>query len=158
MKERLKSQVDSMKEFFERSTRVLDEADSAFAPVEGIFTVAQQVAHTAQTVEWFVQGAFSRDGFDLDFERLDREMRAVASLEAARAWLNRAWAAAAECIEAHSGAEWESPLPPGPIMGGAPRHTVFDALADHTAHHRGSLAVYSRLLGKAPPMPYAEAM
>jgi uncharacterized damage-inducible protein DinB len=25
---------------------------------------------------------------------------------------------------------------------------------EHTAHHRGALTVYSRLLGKVPPMPY----
>jgi hypothetical protein len=27
---------------------------------------------------------------------------------------------------------------------------------DHTAHHRGALTVYSRLLGKVPKMPYAD--
>jgi hypothetical protein len=40
-------------------------------------------------------------------------------------------------------------------MGGAPRASIIDGLTDHTAHHRGSLAVYARLRGKTPPMPYA---
>ena len=49
-----------------------------------------------------------------------------------------------------------SPLPPGPIMGGQPRLAIFGALTDHSAHHRGALTVYSRLLGKVPPMPYMD--
>ena len=28
------------------------------------------------------------------------------------------------------------------------------AMVEHTAHHRGALTVYSRPLGKVPPMPY----
>jgi hypothetical protein len=27
-------------------------------------------------------------------------------------------------------------------------------MVEHTAHHRGALTAYSRLLGKVPPMPY----
>jgi uncharacterized damage-inducible protein DinB len=46
------------------------------------------------------------------------------------------------------------PLPPGPIMGGQPAGDVIWAMVEHTAHHRGALTVYSRLLGKVPPMPY----
>jgi uncharacterized damage-inducible protein DinB len=41
-------------------------------------------------------------------------------------------------------------------MGGAPRLAVFVAIADHTAHHRGALAVYARLNGIVPPMPYMD--
>ena len=39
-------------------------------------------------------------------------------------------------------------------MGGQPVSDVFWGLVDHTAHHRGALTVYARLLGKVPPMPY----
>ena len=59
-------------------------------------------------------------------------------------------------IDANCEAAWVEPLPPGPIMGGLPRLAVFGALTDHTAHHRGALSVYARLLGKVPPMPYME--
>ena len=41
-------------------------------------------------------------------------------------------------------------------MGGQPRLAIFGALTDHTAHHRGALSVYTRLLGKVPPMPYMD--
>jgi uncharacterized damage-inducible protein DinB len=46
------------------------------------------------------------------------------------------------------------PLPPGPVMGGQPISDIVWAMVEHTAHHRGVLTVYSRLLGKVPPMPY----
>ncbi len=55
-----------------------------------------------------------------------------------------------------SAADLEQPLPQGPIMGGAPRSAVVGAISDHTAHHRGALAVYARLLGKTPKMPYGD--
>ena len=156
VKKEMQRDLAAMKEYFDRSTRVLEESESGFAPSEGMFTTSQLVAHVAQTVEWFVQGAYSPDGFDLEFERMDREVREVESLEAARAWLERAFAAAMSALDNHSEAEWAEPLPAGPIMGGLPRYAVLGALTDHTAHHRGALTVYARLLGKVPPMPYMD--
>ncbi len=155
-REAMHGQLGAMKEFFDRSTKVLDEADSGFAPKEGLFTVAQQVAHTAQTVEWFFDGAFAADGFSMDFEALDKEVRGTSSLTAARAWMDRACAAAHAAIEANAEEAWTEALPPGPIMGGMPRLAIFGALTDHSAHHRGALTVYSRLIGKTPAMPYMD--
>jgi len=156
LKQGLQGQLAAMKDYFNRSTKVLEEANSGFTPEPGMFTVAGQVAHTAQTVDWFMKGAFAEGGFDLDFERMDKEVRGTTSLGAAREWFEKACTAAAEVINAHSEADWMAPLPPGPIMGGLPRMLIFGALTDHTAHHRGALTVYSRLLGKVPPMPYMD--
>lgn len=156
VKETIRIELSTAHEFFNRSTRELSEADSNFAPKEGMFTAAGQIAHVAQTVEWFVNGAFAAEGFSMDFEEMDKEVRACASIQAARAWFERAVAQAHAVIESHSEEEWMAPLPPGPIMGGQPRMVIFGALNDHTAHHRGALTVYARLLGKVPPMPYME--
>ena len=156
LKDGLHQQLSSAREFFNRSTRNLVEADSSFAPQPELFTVAQQVAHAAQTIEWFVDGAFAPEGFSMDFEGMDKAIRTVTSLTAAREWFERACAHATDVINAHSQEEWMAPLPPGPIMGGDPRFVVFGALTDHSAHHRGVLTVYTRLLGKVPPMPYME--
>ncbi len=153
----LAQDLENIKEYFDRSTRSLTEEDSGFAPAEGTFTAAQQVAHVAQTVEWFFDGAFNPDGFPMDWEGMDREVRAVTSLAEARRWLERAFAAGRAAIAAHEASEWEAPLPPGPIMGGVPRFAILGAIRDHTAHHRGALTVYARLRGKVPPMPYVEA-
>jgi len=156
MKDQLLGQVDSMYEFFERSTRALTEDDSTFAPTDGVFTVAGQVAHVAQTIDWFMDGAFNPKGFSMDFEGMEKDVRDVTSLTEARAWLKRSIDKAKETIGARSDEEWGQPLPDGPIMGGMPRAMIFGALTDHSAHHRGALTVYARLRGKTPPMPYME--
>ncbi len=149
-------QLAATKEFFDRSTRTLTEEDSTFTPQEGAFTTAQQVAHVAQTIDWFMAGAFRPEGFDIEFEALDQEVRKVESLTAAREWLDRAFAAATEKISSCSAEELAVPLPEGPVYGGLPRFVIFDGIQDHTAHHRGALTVYARLRGQTPAMPYME--
>lgn len=150
------AELSSAHEFFNRSTRNLTEDLSGFAPVPGMMTVAQQVAHAAQTVDWFLEGAFRSEGFNMDFEAHAKEVMAVQSLGAARAWFEKAVAKASETLAAKSDADLLAPLPPGPIMGGLPRMAIIGALVDHTAHHRGALTVYARLNGITPPMPYME--
>ncbi len=150
----ISDQLIASKEFFERSTRVLDEADSEFRPREGMMTVAQQVAHTAQTLDWFIEGASRREGFDLDFEKHAKALAGVTSLAAARKMLEAAYGNAIQFIRSRSPEDLAKPLPPGPVMGGQPISDIVWAMVEHTAHHRGALTVYSRLLGKVPPMPY----
>jgi len=148
------SQLAASKEFFERSTRVLEEADSEFRPREGMMTVAQQVAHAAQTLDWFVEGASRPEGFDLNFEQHAQDLARVTSLAAARKTMEAAYANAIQFVRALGPEGLARPLPPGPIMGGQPIGDIVWAMIEHTAHHRGALTVYSRLLGKVPPMPY----
>lgn len=148
------TQVLMSKEFFDRSTRVLEEGDSQFRPREGMMTVAQQVAHTAQTIEWFIDGASRPEGFDLNFAEHARALAEVRSLAEARHRLDNAFARAADFLRSKSPEELAQPLPPGPVMGGQPIRAIIGSMVEHTAHHRGALTVYSRLLGKVPPMPY----
>ena len=82
--------VETNRDYFNRSTRSLTEANSSFAPAPELFTAAAMVAHVAQTVDWFFKGAFAPGGFDMDFEGMDKQVRACASLEAARKWFNEA--------------------------------------------------------------------
>ena len=149
-------QLKSIAEFFERSTSCLSEEDSSFHSKEGTFTAAQQVAHTAQTIDWFIEGMFDVNGFDLDFEKHTKITMACDSLSSARESFSNAVANAIEVIGSKTDDELMQALPQGPVMGGAPRVAVIGAVADHTAHHRGALTVYSRLLGKVPKMPYAD--
>lgn len=144
----------STKQFFDRSTACLDESDAGFAPAAGMFSAAQQVAHVAQTVDWFREGAFSPKGFDMDFPGLEAKVRKVTSLAAARTWYDEACARLMRALKDRPAADWFVPIPKDTIMGGAPRVAIIDALADHTGHHRGALTVYARLRGKAPAMPY----
>jgi uncharacterized damage-inducible protein DinB len=147
-------QLLASQEFFQRSTSVLDEADSTFRPREGMMTVAQHVAHTAQTLDWFIEGASRPEGFDLDFEKHAKALEGAASLAAARRMLESAYANAIHFLRSRSPEDLAGPLPPGPVMGGQPISDIVWAMVEHAAHHRGALTVYSRELGKLPPMPY----
>lgn len=149
------AELTSLQDFFNRSTRNLQEAQSGFAPAPGMMTVAQQVAHAAQTIDWFVDGTFSPRGFAEDFEAQMKVVSGYTSLAAARGWFEKALAAAKATFGAKSDAELMTPLPPG-IMAGAPRMAAISAMVDHTAHHRGALTVYARMNGIVPPMPYMD--
>jgi uncharacterized damage-inducible protein DinB len=148
------NQLLASQDFFNRSTRVLDEADSGFRPREGMMTVAQQIAHAAQTLDWFIEGVSRPEGFDLDFEKHAKALEAMTSLAAARQMLQTAYANSVQFLRSRSPEDLSQPIPPGPIMGGQPVSDIVWAMVEHTAHHRGALTVYSRLLGKVPPMPY----
>lgn len=150
------SELKETFEFFNNSTSCLTEEDSNFLPKEGMFTVAQQVAHIAITVDWFLEPLSTGNGFDMEFEAHDKRCRAVTSLEVARNMLDESVTKFIEFVEGKDEAYFAEPLPEGPIMGGEPRSAVFGAIVDHTAHHRGALTVYSRLLDKTPKMPYGD--
>ena len=154
VKQNLAFELKSLHEFFNRSTAELTEADSGFRPTEDMMTAASQIAHAASTIDWFIDGAFKPEGFDLNFEPMVKVVNETTSIEAARKWFNEAVARAQQSIDAHTDEEWMMPLAPGPVMGGAPRAAIFSGMNDHTAHHRGALTVYARLLKKVPPMPY----
>ena len=150
----LVSQLETSRKYFKTTLSAFSEDDSGFAPGPGLFTVAAQVAHAADSVDWFVEGAFGK-GWNMDFEAHEAAARAVTSLAEATAWFDRAYAAAVSAVESASAADLAAPIPDARIMGGAPRAAVVNAVVDHTAHHRGSLAVYARLMKKEPPMPYS---
>lgn len=150
------AELASTREFFNRSTRNLTEAHSGYAPQPGMMTAAQQVAHAAQTIDWFVEGAFRPEGFDMNFDDMMKPVMACTSIAAARAWFEKAVDAANKVLATKSDAEMLAPLPAGPIMGGLPRMAIIGAITDHTAHHRGALTVYARLNGVVPPMPYMD--
>jgi uncharacterized damage-inducible protein DinB len=148
-------ELNSAHEFFNRSTRNLTEDISTFAPTEGMMTTAQQIAHAAQTIDWFMEGAFRPEGFDMNFEEQMKRSGAYTSVAAAKEWFEKAVANARTVIGSKSDEQLMAPLPPG-IMGGMPRVAVIGAINDHSAHHRGALTVYARLKGIVPPMPYMD--
>lgn len=146
--------LQQTRKFFGTTLSVFESADAGFAPDPEMYTVAAHVAHTAGSVDWFIEGAFG-EGWDLDFEADIAKAKAVTSLEEAVAWLDRAFENAVSVVGAASDEELFASIPDTRIMGDAPRAAVVSGIVDHTAHHRGSLAVYARLIGKVPPMPYS---
>jgi uncharacterized damage-inducible protein DinB len=147
-------ELESTRKFFLTTLSIFDEGDSGFAPQPDMYTVAGQVAHAALSVDWFMAGGFGA-GWDQDYEVQITPAKAVTSLATVRAMLVQAFDEAIATITAASEATLSEPIPNDVIMNGAPRVAVINGITDHTAHHRGSLAVYARLMGRVPPMPYA---
>ena len=152
--EGLAGELALSQQFLKTTLGTFDEADSGFAPQPDLFTVAGHVAHAAGTVEWFLEGAFG-DGWDMDFDGHIAQAKAVTSLQEAVAWIDRAYGQAIDVIGSASDEELFAPIADTRIMEGAPRAAIVSAINDHSAHHRGALSVYARLLGKEPVMPYA---
>lgn len=150
----LVNELQGTQQFFNRSTECLNEDHANFRPAEGMFTTAQQVAHVAQTLDWFLEGAFRPEGFDMNFEEHIKAVLGIDSLKAARDWADKSFKTFIDKIGSLSPEELMEPLPAGPVMGGAPRLAIVGACVDHTAHHRGALTVYARLQGLTPAMPY----
>jgi len=140
--------------FFNTTISVFEEPDSGYAAQPEMFTVAGHVAHTADTVDWFVEGAFGK-GWDMNFEEHIAQTNAVTRLSDAKEHLEKAFANVVQAFGAASDEDLCAPIPDKQILDGAPRCAIASAISDHTAHHRGALSVYARLLGKVPPMPYA---
>lgn len=151
----LVKEIRASKEYLDRSTRVLQEADSTFRPADGALTTAQQIAHIAQTVEWFIEGAFG-NGFDMDFENHLAEVNTYTSLAKARSWADKSFNELITAIESKKPAELLEPIRDPNLFTGEPKLSIVYAVVEHTAHHRGALTIYSRLLGYTPPLPYME--
>lgn len=148
-------EIAATRRFFDRTTSVFDEADSLFRATPETMTVASQVAHAAQVIDWFREGSL-HDRWDLDFEKQAAATDAVTSLTEARRWLGEAWERLRAEVATLPEAKLLETMADNPIVPGRPRLYAVKAVVDHCGHHRGALAVYARLAGKVPPMPYGE--
>ncbi|MBK7979216.1 MAG: DinB family protein [Ignavibacteriae bacterium] len=153
MKEGLIEQLKTQELFFMNTISCLEETDSSFKPKEEMYTVAQHIGHAAETIDWFLEGAFGSKGFDMNFEDYGERMKKYKSFDESVKYFKDATAKGIENLKAIPDAELMAPIT-GEIMTGAPKMAVVGAIGDHTAHHRGALAVYARLLNKVPQMPY----
>lgn len=151
----LVTKLKMSKEYLDRSTRVLEEEDSGFAPDENAFTVAVQMAHIGITVDWIMEGAFGK-GFNMDFGSHEMRAEDFTSLAAARGICDRNYQAAIDLVSSKTAEELNALCSPNPVVGEQPKWSAIDVIVEHTAHHRGALSVYTRLLGKVPPMPYMD--
>jgi len=148
--------LESQLSGFLNSTYALEEADSGFRPTEDLMTVAQQFRHTWMTVKWFTDAAFTGKGFDMSFEEFERETKKASSLTEERDRLKAVFNQSLDLWGTLTDEQIMELMPDNPILGSAPKLALVTACHDHTAHHRGALTVYTRLLGKVPPMPYMD--
>jgi uncharacterized damage-inducible protein DinB len=147
--------IRTEQKFFLNVIGGLESKDGDFRPTPEMMTAAQQVQHVATTLDWFREGAFG-SGFEMDFEKLEAANRKPCTLDEAREALEASYERMIATMESKSAEEMMAPLPENPIFGPMPRIVIIHANSDHTAHHRGALSVYLRLLGKTPKMPYGD--
>ena len=148
-------ELTSMKQFFHNSISVLEEEDSGYRPHEKAWTVAQQMRHTAMTVGWFADAVFG-EGFKQNWEEQMEFIGKASSLEEEKAYFDKEVEKACTAFGALTEEQLDAPIPDNPMMGPAPKRAIVGAISDHTAHHRGALATYARIMGKEPRMPYGE--
>lgn len=131
------------------------EEHADFSPTPEMFNVKGQFRHIAQTVDWFREGAWG-SGFDMDFEAHEKFAREECTFAEARKELDDAFNRLYAKLDTLSEEEANAPMEDNPIFGPLPCSMVIGAVTDHTAHHRGALTVYLRLLGVTPKMVYMD--
>ena len=155
MKEGLIEQLKTQEIFFLNTISCFTEEDSAFKPKEEMHTIAQHIGHVAETITWFLEGTFGDKGFDMNFDNYAEKMKKHTSFDDCVKLFKDATAKGIALIKEVPDSEIMAPIT-GQIMTGAPKMASVGAIGDHTAHHRGSLAVYARLIGKIPKVYYGE--
>lgn len=154
----MRAQADRMRQdrhFLQNIIKDFKEEHANFR-VDGMWTVAQQIRHIGRVVWWFWKGGFEGE-WDMDFAKEEAEISKPVTLAAALRELDENYNGFIEFLEGVPEAELDRKLKvPGVLPQDANHWTVLNAITDHTAHHRGALAVYLRLLGIKPTMVYAD--
>lgn len=114
-------ELENTQKFFLTTLSCFEAEDGGFAPDPAMYTVASHVAHVAETVDWFVAGAFG-SGWDMEFEAAIARARAVTSLSEARTQLRDAFTRARDVVGSASDEALAAPIPNDVIMHGAPRY------------------------------------
>lgn len=169
------------KEFFHRTIACFRPEEGSFQPRPDMLSVNGQILHVTAAIELFLSGlfvAFKRlrsetlvslrgegeawiglsSGFtDMGWTEqasLEHEASGPArSMEAALAAFDGTMDIAASVFSELTSEDMVQPLAQNPLDLRTPQH-VLEILLDHTAHHRGALAQYARLLGHDPSIPY----
>ena len=102
---------------------IFAEEDAGFAPSPNSTPSPAHIAHAADSVEWFVDGAFG-EGWNMAFEGLIAAARAVETLEEAVAWLDRAFEKVIATFPAASDEDLAAPIRDDRIMPGSSRSAV----------------------------------
>ena len=172
------------REFFQRSLSCFTDEDSFFQPTAKSLTLIGQVIHVTMAIEYFLCGMFGpfvgygpmsrlELGFvdmiwtrhsdtdinptDFNPEHMSIELlSAMGSLSQAMELFGKTMDRAAAMFASKTPlAIATQQLPPNAIFD--PEATLGDTLEmmnDHTAHHRGAIVMYGRLLGRSPKLPY----
>lgn len=169
------------KGFFHRTVSCFEEKDATFRPRDNMLSVAGQIMHVTAAIELTLSGLIhnierfkdmkpvSRRGptatwiaLDYGFTSLNwanesnkeiPEFVERPTLAASLRAFDETIDMATEMFGGLTPQELMQPLPKTPMPMQNPIQ-ILEMLIDHTAHHRGALAQYARLLGYEPKFPY----
>ena len=116
--------------------------------------MGQLIRHIELSTRYYYYFAFG-PGFDMSFDEYKAEMKKLISVEKAMEGLDTMYDEAIAMLEEATPEKLAADLPENPMVEKGQRYTVIFRNSDHTAHHRGALAVYLRMLGITPKMIYA---
>ncbi|MFP2927993.1 DinB family protein [Pyxidicoccus sp. 3LG] len=176
--------IRAHRQFFRRTLEAFQEEDADFQPRPGMLSVVGQVHHVIAGLELFLAGVFplmerfkgrewkSRRGpgqtwlgleagfTSLEWTKVSNDNLSggdgsSSPLAFALQAFDETMSLAAELYGQLSREEMLMALPENPIRLRTPQEAL-EIMLDHTAHHRGGLAQYARLLDREPKIPYFE--
>lgn len=173
--------IGKHREFFRRALSCFSEADAGYRPRPDMLSVVGHIHHTTASIELMLSGilrAFPRfadrryasrrpgmDWQDWGMEWVQRANRdnvlADLTLATALRAFDETMDIVGEVFGALTAEELQQPLADNPMRLPSAFAVLYFGIFDHTAHHRGALSQYARLLGKEPRIPYfdmAEAL
>lgn len=169
-------QLDNQRIFLHRTMQCFKEEHALFTPSKDSFSVVGQIVHISGAIEYFIAGLFGpfegmtpmssmTRGFtslewtpvaDLDpVEHMD-----VESIDEALSMFDFTIRIAKNHFSDIDRKHLRAPI--GENGSSYPSwftlRDYFCIMIDHTAHHRGALAQYARLLGYEPKIPYFDML
>ena len=167
-------------EYFLRTLSAFNDEDSSFRPQQNMLSVKDQVLHTVGAIELFVSAYLStidstskithtsfRPGEawsgsstavtdmrwtqNADKKHYDEQV----DMKEIKEIFSKTMAYASDVFSIPSEAELQQPIGENSLVPDFFRaEDIIEIMLDHTAHHRGALAQYARLLGHSPKIPY----
>lgn len=148
--------LDEARATFQTVCAIFAETDANYAPRDDMYTVAEQVGHSAAMIDWFLRGAIGGGDPARDYLGQDQLVRSTITLVEAKAWLADAFDRARDFFSKQDAGSLSRPIVDCPLLEGHPLACMVVRISEHCAHHRGALGIYARMLGKAPPVPYSK--
>jgi uncharacterized damage-inducible protein DinB len=173
--------IGKQKEFFQRSLSCFTEEDADYRPQPGMLSVSGHIHHTTASIELMMSGilrefprfgerryasrrpgaTWKEWGMDWAYSANHDTVRADWSLASALRAFDETMDIVSTIFAELTPDEMRQPLGDNPMKLPSAFAVLYFGIFDHTAHHRGALSQYARLLGKEPRIPYfdmAEAL
>jgi hypothetical protein len=119
-------------------------------PVKGLRTFAEQVAHMSGTIVRDIAVGVAKGAITAEEGAEPMAAKSFTNRAAMMGFVKRCWDEASAAVASIDDAKLNA-MVPTPWDMKFPGYVGFDIMSDEFLHHRGQLAVYSRIVGGQPP-------